>query len=243
MDVPRVARVGVDEHELADVVEEGRDKKFVALLEANLTGDPLRGALRGDGVEPEALRQRIPDRGALEEVKRGGARGESLDAARGKHLDSLGDRRDLAALRGASAVRDPEDRDHERDVRLDDLDDVRDRVTVLADRGQQAVTRLGERRERLERLERGGEPAAVTLVVATTARRSDAPIRALRGSLGGSLRLGLGGGGGGCHLLPLSARLDKWLSPNLDLALLSRFFGQIQCSIDPDQRFLAAEDG
>ena len=42
VDVLRVAGVRVHEHELADVVQEGRDEKLVALLEADLARDRAR---------------------------------------------------------------------------------------------------------------------------------------------------------------------------------------------------------
>jgi hypothetical protein len=46
------------------------------------------------------------------------------------------------------------------------LDHLAHRCAVLADDPQDAVARLGKCRKSLERLERSGEPAAVTFVMA-----------------------------------------------------------------------------
>jgi hypothetical protein len=73
-------------------------------------------------VQPEALGHEVPARSALEEVEGGGAGGERLDALRREDLDGLRDARDLALLALSAPVPDPEDRDHERDVRLHRLD-------------------------------------------------------------------------------------------------------------------------
>ncbi len=62
-------------------------------------------------------------------------------------------------------------------------DDVAGRDALLAHDAQQAVARLGERRERLERLERGRQTMAVALVVAALdvgGRRVRARWRLLR---------------------------------------------------------------
>ena len=62
-------------------------------------------------------------------------------------------------------VGEPQDGDHERDVGLDRADDLAHRRAVLGDQRQQAVARLRQRREHLERLEGGREALPVTLVV------------------------------------------------------------------------------
>ena len=107
---------------------------------------------------------------ALEEVEGGGAGGERLDALGREDLDGLGDAGDLALLALRGAVGDAQHGDHERDVRLDRLHHLADRRAVLADDPQNAVARLGESRECLERLEGRGEPAPVTFVVARRGR-------------------------------------------------------------------------
>src|SRR5207248_8178982 len=98
VDLAGVAGVGVDQDELADVVKERGDRELVALAELGLAREPLRGTLGGHGVEPEALRRRVPPRDALEEVEDGGAGGERLHATRGEELDGLGDGGNPGAL-------------------------------------------------------------------------------------------------------------------------------------------------
>ena len=60
VDLLRVARVGVHEHELADVVEQGGDEQAVAVRVAGGRGEAVGGALYGDGVQAEALRSGVP---------------------------------------------------------------------------------------------------------------------------------------------------------------------------------------
>ena len=141
-------------------------EQLVAVLVVELAGEPVGRGLRGHGVKAEALRHHVPAGRALEEVEGGGARGERLHALRGEDLDRLGDARDLALLALRGAVGDPEHGDHQRDVGLDGLHHLADRGAVLAHHPQHAVARLGERRKRLEGLERRRETAAVALVVA-----------------------------------------------------------------------------
>ena len=97
VDLARVARVGVDEHELADVVQQRGDHQPVAGLVADLAGEPVGGALGGDRVQAEALRDALPDGGALEEVKRAGAAGDRVHGPRREHLDPRDDAVDAAA--------------------------------------------------------------------------------------------------------------------------------------------------
>src|SRR5215213_670566 len=162
----RVAGVGVSQDELADVVQQRGDEELVAVLVLHLARETVGGGLGGHGVESEALRHQVPARRALEEVEGGGASGERLDALRRENLDRLGDARDLALLALRGAVPDPEYGDHERDVGLDGLHDLADRRAILADYPKNAVARLGQSRERLERLEGSREPAPVAFVVA-----------------------------------------------------------------------------
>ena len=168
VDLRRVAGIGVAQHQLADVVQQRRAEQLVAVLVLELAGQPVRGRLRGDGVEAEALGHQVPARGALEEVERGGARGQRLDALGREDLDRLGDAGDLALLALGVPVRDPQHRDHQRDVGLDSRDDLAHRGAVLAHHPQHAVARLRERREGLECLEGGGQTTAVAFVVGET---------------------------------------------------------------------------
>ena len=168
VDLLRVARVGVHEHELADVVQKGGDEQAVAVRVAGGRGEAVRGALDGDGVQAEALGSGVPRLAALEELEGLGVGGEPLDGLGREHLDGADDRLDLAAARGVEAVGEPHDGDDERDVGLDGAHDVARGGLLLGDEREQAVARLGQRREDLERLEGGGETLAVTLVTGPT---------------------------------------------------------------------------
>ena len=167
----RVAGVGVREHELADVVQQRGDHQAVALLVAELGGEPVGGALRGDAVQAEALGRALPDAGALEEVERARAARERLDGGRREHADGAHDAVDPAAGAAVDAVGEPQRRDRERDVGLDGGHDVGRRRALLREQPQHAVARLGQHRERLERLERGRQATAVALVVVPDHRR------------------------------------------------------------------------
>ena len=69
-------------------------------------------------------------------------------------------------VRALDLVGEAQHGDDERDVGLDGGDDLARVDALLADEAQDAVARLGERREVLERLEGGRQAAAVALVVA-----------------------------------------------------------------------------
>ena len=62
-------------------------------------------------------------------------------------------------------VGEAQDGDHERDVGLDGGDDVAGRDALGGDEAEQAIARLGEGRERLERLEGRRQAPTVALVV------------------------------------------------------------------------------
>ena len=97
VDLTRIAGVGVDEDQLADVVQQRGDHQPVAGLVAELAGEPVGGALGGDGVQPEALGHALPHGGALEEVERAGPAGDRMDGAGRQHLDALDGALDAAA--------------------------------------------------------------------------------------------------------------------------------------------------
>jgi hypothetical protein len=120
--------------------------------------------LGGDRVEAEALRRGVPDRRALEEVEGLGGPDQGLDAGGRQDLDCLGHRANPAAGLGA-LVRQAHDRDHERDVGLDRVDHLGDGRLLLAHEPEHALARLGQRRERLERLESRRQPATVTFIL------------------------------------------------------------------------------
>jgi hypothetical protein len=170
VDLRRVAGVGVSQDELADVVQQSGHEELVAVLVLHLAREAVGGGLRGHGVEPEALRHQVPAGGAFEEVEGGGAGGERLHALRREDLDRLGDAGELALLALGRAVGDSQHGDHERNVRLDGLNDLPDRGAVLANHAQDAVARLRQRRKSLERLEGCSEATPVAFVVASRGR-------------------------------------------------------------------------
>ena len=160
----------MDQHQLADVVQQRGDHQPVASLVAELAGDPVGRALGGDGVQPEALGHALPDRGALEEVERARLAGDRVDGAGREHLDALDRALDPAAHLAVDPVGQAQDGDGQRDVGLDGGDDVGGRRLALLEQTQNPIARLGEHREGFERLERGGQPASVALVVMALAR-------------------------------------------------------------------------
>ena len=101
---------------------------------------------------------------ALEEVEGLGGADQRLDAGRREHLDRLRDAAHPAAPVGV-LVGEPHDGDHERHVGLDRRHHVAHRGLVLAHQAQHPLARLGERRERFQRLEGGRQAAPVSLVV------------------------------------------------------------------------------
>jgi hypothetical protein len=163
----------VHQHELADVVQQRGDQQPVAMLVAGAARQAVGGALHGHGVQPEALRRRVPLLAALEELEGAGVRRELHQRLGRDELDRRDDRVDLAAARAVEPVRDAQDRDHERDIGLDRAHHVADRRPVLGHERHQPVARLRQRREDLERLEGRREALAVALV----ARAPDDRVR------------------------------------------------------------------
>jgi hypothetical protein len=174
----RVAGVRVHEHELPDVVQQRGDEQAVPVRVGGRGREPVGRALDRDGVQPEALRRRVPSLAAFEELERRRVRGQGLHRLGRQHLDGVDDRLDLPAPRRVEPVREPQHRDHERDVGLDRAHDLPGRGLLFGDQLEQPVARLGERREHLERLERGREPLPVALV----ARPADHGVRLGRAS-------------------------------------------------------------
>ena len=209
VDLGGIARVGVHEDELADVVQQRGDHQAVAVLVAGLGGQAVGGTLRGDAVQAEALGRGVPDGRALEEVEGAGADGERLDGLGREHLDGLDDRLDLAAGLALDLVGEAQDGDDERDVALDRGDDLTGRDALGGDEAQEAVARLGERRERLERLEGGGQAPSMALVVAALDAGGIGVRASDRSDVGGSAHEVVGSRGrGGLGSLRLSARMD-----------------------------------
>ena len=84
VDLLRVARVGVHEHELADVVQQRGDEQAVAMRVAGGGGEAVGGALDGDGVQAEALGGGVPRLAALEELEGLGVGGERAGRPRAR---------------------------------------------------------------------------------------------------------------------------------------------------------------
>ena len=165
-----IARVGVHEDELADVVQERGDDQAVAVGVADLVGEQLGRGTRREGVQAEAIGRGVPDGAALEEVEGAHALGELLDGLGREDPHRVDDVLDPGDAARRNVVGHAHDGDDERDVGLDGLDDLGERNAVTADEREQAVARLGERRESLERLKRRGQTATVALARANLAR-------------------------------------------------------------------------
>ena len=132
-----------------------------------------------------------------------------------QHLDRLRDARDLALLAASAAGSRSAGRRSPARRRTRRLRPSRPPRAVLAHQAQDAVARLGERRESLERLERGGQPAAVALVLAAAVRRLLAClVQVLQACAVRSRRAGF---------IRLSARLDERLRSIAAEAALTRF--------------------
>ena len=153
-----IAREGLAEDEAADVVQECRDEELVAVLPPDLGGEALGGALRGDGMEAEALGRVVPARDALEEVDDRDPVGQGADALAAQDADGARDVGDRLGRRVRGPVGRAQERDDERDVGLDGADDVaREGVLALEEAHEPA---LGAREcgQPVEPLERLGEP-------------------------------------------------------------------------------------
>ena len=94
VDLAGVPRVGMEQDELADVVQEARRGQTVAVLVADLGGEPVGGVLRRERVQAEALGGGFPHARALEEVECAHPVGERLDRLRAQQLDRADDRVD-----------------------------------------------------------------------------------------------------------------------------------------------------
>ena len=145
-------------------------------------------------MQAEALGRGVPRLAALEELEGLGVGREPLHGLGREHLDGGDDGLDLAALARESRPL-ARRRTAITSATSDSIarDDVARRRALLGDQRQQAVARLGERREELERLEGGGQALAVALVAraaddgvaASPAAGAAAASRAARSGLRG----------------------------------------------------------
>ena len=176
VDLGGVARVGVHEDELADVVQQRGDHQAVAVLVADLDARAARrraGWRRRAGGSARARRPSTAERSKKSKVRARvasacTASGESsstaltTDSTRPRDCPRPGWRAAARLMTSATS-----------DSTAATTSPARTRSS--RDHAQQSVARLGEGRERLERLERGGQTTAVALVVA--ALRSPAAVR------------------------------------------------------------------
>ena len=128
----------MDQHQLADVVQQARQGETIAVLMTHLEGDPVRGALGGKRMEAEALRGGSPNACALEEVEGALAAGERLEGLGAQRLD--GRDRGIDTLAASPlGVGEAQNGKDESDIGLDRRDDLGRRGVALAERRQQAV--------------------------------------------------------------------------------------------------------
>ena len=142
----------MQQHELADVVQQARDGQAVAVLVADLGREPVGRVLGGERVQPEALGRGVPHARALEEVECPHASASActvcaLSSSTAATTVSTRPRRLLHLIGQAQHG------DDQRDVGLDGGDDVGGGDVVLVDDREQPVARLRQRGERLERFE------------------------------------------------------------------------------------------
>ena len=149
-----VARVGVHQHELADVVQQACDGQPVAVLVADLGRDAVGGVLGGQRVQPEALGRGVPARWSARR-SRTCARwlASACDRLRAEQLYGADDGVDALARVRTPSIGEAQHRDDQRDVGLDGGDDVGGRDVVLGDDRSRRLRDSDERREGLERLE------------------------------------------------------------------------------------------
>ena len=97
-----IGRVGVREHELADVVQQRADQQAVDVAVADLAGDAVGRALHGDGVRAERLGRRRPAPARRSKKSTVAMREPSCSTPSGRErLDRLADADDARAAAGA----------------------------------------------------------------------------------------------------------------------------------------------
>ena len=241
VDLLRVARVGVHQDELADVVQQRGDHQAVAVLVADLGGEALGGALGGDAVQAEALGRGLPDGRALEEVE-GARRARRAPARPRARARSIGLRRSTRRGRGCG----PRPGWRARSTAITSATSASTAATIsptlsalLAD--ERAARGRATRRARgsLERLERGRQAPAVALVVAASCVGGGirgAQVRRRRLAAWGMVRVRCrrGPGSRACDTGHLSAGMDESLSPGRPVGRPRRLSSQApQRGVDP----------
>src|SRR5436190_7023076 len=95
----RISRVGVDQHELADIVQQRGGREPIASVVLKFLHEAIAGDPGGSSMEAEAIRNLPPGDRTLEEVKRLGPVRDSAHHADGKCFDGLGHGLDVTAAR------------------------------------------------------------------------------------------------------------------------------------------------
>jgi hypothetical protein len=112
-----VARMEASEDGTAEVMEDRGQGQLVPVADSADLGDPVRGPLHGEGVQPEAIRGEGEAPVAVEEVVGGRGAQNRLDRTRAEPLDAVADAVDATgALDLASGA---DDRAGQADVGLD----------------------------------------------------------------------------------------------------------------------------
>ncbi|CAA9480117.1 MAG: hypothetical protein AVDCRST_MAG45-108 [uncultured Solirubrobacterales bacterium] len=114
----RVPRVGLQEHEFAHVVHERSGADDVA-IGVNLACDAVSGPLDSDRMNAEVLGRRTPNGGALEEIEHVDSLGERLDGHGAEYLDCVPKACHLSFMQAWPLVSQAQDGDRERGVGLD----------------------------------------------------------------------------------------------------------------------------
>jgi len=109
------------------------------MLVAELARNPVSGSLGGDRVQPEPLRDSLPDGRALKEVECPRAGGDLQHRLGREHLDPADDAFDPTAELSVDLVREAHHRDGQRDIRFDGRDDVRGRRIAALEQAQHGV--------------------------------------------------------------------------------------------------------
>jgi hypothetical protein len=105
LDLLQIARIGLYENELADVVQQRGGRKPVTRVVLQLSREAVTRKPRGARVQPKTVGNLLPDRGALEEVESLGPVGDRMNRPGREDLDRTGHAFDLPAVAPRQMVR------------------------------------------------------------------------------------------------------------------------------------------
>ncbi len=165
-----VVAVELGEHELSDVVEQGRDGELVGLADAGRLGDAVGGVPGGKGVPAEPLVAARDRALTLEGVIGLERAGDHAHPARRQRVDGLPHAPD-ARGRPRAVVRRAHHGDRERGVGLDGLGDIAGRLGLAVGEAHQAVAGLAECGQPGDRFEGVGKSCAARARAARASRR------------------------------------------------------------------------